>query len=233
MEHKAGSRSSETSERVKDYLLAAGLTPGDPLPSETEFAAQLGVSRPALREALRHLQALDIISVRRGAGSNVGRLSLAPLVEALAFRALMISGTEHQTLREVVQLRQLLDVGLAETLCARLAGTSQPRLAQLVDQMVHHAKAGGVFLEADYAFHDGLLRMAGNEIVRQLVASLWRVHMVTIPKLQLPTATDLVATAAAHGAILQAATAGDVPGYIAAVEAHYQPLFDILDDPRS
>ncbi|PTK34592.1 FadR family transcriptional regulator, partial [Staphylococcus hominis] len=71
---------------IKAYILKHQLTTGDPLPTEAKLCADLGVSRSSVREALRKLEALDIISVRQGRGSVVGQMSMQPLVETLVLK---------------------------------------------------------------------------------------------------------------------------------------------------
>src|SRR4051812_34402795 len=61
---------SQFEERILDGRLKAG----DHLPSERDLAIQLGVSRPSLRESLRVLEALGIVEIRRGGGSDGGAL---------------------------------------------------------------------------------------------------------------------------------------------------------------
>jgi DNA-binding FadR family transcriptional regulator len=58
-------------ERVKAHILHEGLKPGDPLPSETQLSQALGVSRTALREAMRGLEATGMIETRHGVGRRV------------------------------------------------------------------------------------------------------------------------------------------------------------------
>jgi DNA-binding FadR family transcriptional regulator len=61
------------------------LVPGDRLPSESLLMRQYGVSRPTLREALRLLEAAELLEVRRGAhgGGVIRAPSAAPAIEAL------------------------------------------------------------------------------------------------------------------------------------------------------
>ena len=61
----------ELYERIVDAVRAGTYRPGSTLPSEPELAASLGVSRPALREALILLQEDGVITVRRGVGRTV------------------------------------------------------------------------------------------------------------------------------------------------------------------
>ncbi|MDU0968533.1 MAG: FadR/GntR family transcriptional regulator [Actinomycetaceae bacterium] len=227
------SRSEATGEGIKNLILSQNLKPGDPLPSEQVLIDTLGVSRSSVREAVRHLQALDIVTVKQGSGTFVGSLSMDPLVEALAFRAMALSGSDQSTLAEVVEIRHILDAGTGKLVCAAFKGTTQPELADIVDQMVAQADSGHMFTDLDYAFHDTLLAKAGNEVVRQLVNSLWRVHQIVLPHLSPEVITSRLAeTARAHGAMLEAACAGDVEAYQQAVAIHYRPIEDILATER-
>ena len=56
---------------VKQHILDHGLSAGDPLPSETQLAQELGVGRGSVREAIKALQSLGIVEVRHGDGLYV------------------------------------------------------------------------------------------------------------------------------------------------------------------
>ncbi|MEV0091071.1 GntR family transcriptional regulator [Streptomyces sp. NPDC050738] len=80
-------------ERIADAINAGTYPPGSTLPSEPKLASELGVSRPALREALLLLQEDGLLSVRRGVGRTVndspprrGYEHIQPLEELLAAR---------------------------------------------------------------------------------------------------------------------------------------------------
>ncbi|WP_329125307.1 GntR family transcriptional regulator [Streptomyces sp. NBC_01465] len=80
-------------ERIADAIHAGTYPPGSTLPSEPKLAAELGVSRPALREALLLLQEDGLLSVRRGVGRTVndspprrGYEHIQPLEELLSAR---------------------------------------------------------------------------------------------------------------------------------------------------
>ena len=102
-------------ERIQELILAEGLTPGDPMPTESALCEQLAISRSSVREAMRTLASLDIVEVRHGHGTFVGQLSLSPLVDGLLFRARMDDGNDLRALREVVELRIAIDLSVALT----------------------------------------------------------------------------------------------------------------------
>lgn len=218
--------------KIKELILTKGLRSGDPLPTESELCRTLGISRSSVREALRTLEALNIVLVRRGVGAFVGTLSMSALVETIAFKTILLAGDDLEALREVVAVRRYLDMGLAEAVCQALQGTSQPGLQALVSLMEERALAGMEFAQADFAFHDGILAQLNNDLMRQLVASFWQVHLEAIPTLGNPSPDSLQATAKAHESMLTAARSGNVEAYKSALEAHYAPLEDALRGAR-
>jgi DNA-binding FadR family transcriptional regulator len=54
--------------RISTYIQENGLQPGDRLPGEETLATRLGVGRPAVREALRALEAVGAVETRKGVG---------------------------------------------------------------------------------------------------------------------------------------------------------------------
>lgn len=221
-------RTESTMNAIKALIVNKGLRPGDSLPTESQLCELLTVSRSSVREALRKLEALNIVSVEHGKGSFVGSLSLEPLVQTLGFRAVMQGKGDFSGLRDVVQVRRYLDLGCAEQVVQNLRGCAQPHLQTLVDQMMNLAKQGQTFQDQDIVFHLGLVAGTPNVVVKQLIHSLWLVHQAVVPQLGLEISTHLEDTARAHQLILDAAIAGDTEAYRRAVVEHYEPLEEIL-----
>lgn len=221
------SRAEATMDVIEQYIISKGLKPGDPLPTEARLCEDLGVSRSSVREALRQLQALDIVAVHQGRGTFVSDMSLRPLVKSLVVRASL--GTDNFTsLKEVVEIREVLDVGLARKIVESMEGTRHEELHSITDVMIAKAERGESFPDEDIAFHRGLMQSVGNALVEQLMSAMWIIHMAVIPDLPAGDQTSMIATARAHRDMLLASEAGDVEGYEAAVDAHYAPLLRTL-----
>jgi GntR family transcriptional repressor for pyruvate dehydrogenase complex len=73
----------EAIEKIKGMIVSGSLRPGDRLPKESELAAELGLSRNSLREAVRALSLIRILDVRQGDGTYVTSLDPQLLLEAL------------------------------------------------------------------------------------------------------------------------------------------------------
>lgn len=220
---------SSAVERIQELILAEGLVPGDPMPTESALCERLETSRSSVREAMRTLASLDIVEVRHGHGTFVGQLSLAPLVNGLLFRARLDDGNDLRALREVVELRIAIDLSVADQLVDIYCGTVNPELESLVEEMRMLAAQGEPFPQADAAFHSTLFAGLPNGLVRQLAQAFWEIHTTAVPMLGLAPAEDILDTVEAHRAMLVALEAGDADAYRAAVHEHYRPLGRTLD----
>ena len=221
-------QSSTAIAEIKNYILAKGLQPGDALPTESQLCTDLGVSRSSVREAVRTLVALDIVEVRHGHGMFVGKVSMRPMVESLLFRGLLNPGDDHRGLRDIVEVRITLDKALAEPVTQTWKNRQDTELDQIVAQMDLHAQKGELFTEQDRRFHMRLLEPLDNHLFLHLTEAFWAVHTLTVPLLGAPRPEDMLTTARAHRAMLQAARAGDAQAYREAITDHYAPLLAAL-----
>src|SRR5699024_1228858 len=211
-------------EAIQELILAEGLRPGDPMPTEVELSTRLGAGRSTIREAIRTLYTLDIVEVRHGHGTYVGGLSLDPLVNGLVFRSRFDASENFRTLSEVLQTRIALDLAVADDLVAQFKGQQTPLLDELVEKMTTKANVGESFAEEDRHFHLVLMKHVGNRLFGELVESFWRVQAEVQPHLGVAPGSDIIETAKAHGTMIAAARAGDAGAYRQAVLDHYAPL---------
>ncbi|WP_191095086.1 FadR/GntR family transcriptional regulator [Streptomyces kanamyceticus] len=167
--------SGQVRREVVQLILERGLRPGSPLPTETELMEVLGVSRNSVREALKALQALDIVEIRHGYGTYVGQASLTPLADGLTFRALVQVRDDDHALAEILEVREVLEEGLMRRVAGSLTDAELCCLEDLVGRMERAAGTGTAFPELDREFHETLYRSLGNELVPQLLGAFWHV----------------------------------------------------------
>src|SRR5919206_844682 len=123
----------EAIEKIKEMIVSGRLRPGDRLPREADLAAQLGLSRNSLREAVRALSLIRVLEVRQGDGTYVS--SLAPdllLGDPARFATPLLRG---HTILELFEVRRLLEPSAAALAALRLDEDGQARLKHELDRM--------------------------------------------------------------------------------------------------
>ena len=129
---------------------------------------------------------------------------------------------------DIVEVRITLDNALAEPVTQAWKNRQDTELDQIVAQMDLHAQKGELFTEQDRRFHMRLLEPLDNHLFLHLTEAFWAVHTLTVPLLGAPRPEDMLTTARAHRAMLQAARAGDAQAYREATTQHYAPLLAAL-----
>lgn len=207
-------------EYIKDYIISHHLRRGDPLPSEGEMASQLAASRNAIREAVKTLQALGIVETRHGQGTFVGDFSLNALVAGLTFRIRLAANQDLRTVRELLEIRQMLECGLVARLTDLVTESHLAELRALVNRMEELAARGEIFLEEDRAFHEILYRPLDNSLVIQLLQAFWEIYHIVEPELPL-SEEQPDGTVTGHRRIIEALEAGDKNAALTAMIAHF------------
>lgn len=169
---------------LRERIISASLLPGSRV-SEQEVAAELGVSRTPVHEAVRRLAGEQLIEVRPRAGTFVTRISAAALEEALLVRG-------------------ALELMVVEKAAERASVDALARLRAVLARQADSARAGDAaqFRLIGDEFHAGLAAAAG-------MPDVWR--LVRQPKTHLDRYRNLVSPAARmtaalieHGDILRA-----------------------------
>jgi GntR family transcriptional regulator, transcriptional repressor for pyruvate dehydrogenase complex len=141
-------------------ISAGALEAGDRLPPERDLAARFSVSRASVREAIRVLEAMGIVSVRRGAEHGVVLLQEPGNAFQPVLRLLV--ALRHVSLDDAIEFRVLVEAGAARRL-ATLEGPDA--LGDLLDQMEAHGVKQQEFHALDATFHVMLVRTAGNALL--------------------------------------------------------------------
>jgi GntR family transcriptional repressor for pyruvate dehydrogenase complex len=148
--------------QLEEAIAAGHLAAGDRLPPERELASRFEVSRTSVREALRVLEALGIVRVRRGADN--GATLLEEPTNAFTHLLRFYLALEHVSMRDLLQFRVALESWMAAAAAARHPDADLAEAVALLDEMDAGDLSETEFLEDDLAFHLALARAGGNEL---------------------------------------------------------------------
>ena len=158
--------------RIEADLAAGRLSLGDRLPGERVLAEQLGVSRPSVREAVRVLEALGVVRTATGSGPDAGAVLIADAATGIGAALRLHVATSSLPVRDVVELRLLVEGWGMRAAAGRADSDALPRAAALLDEMDAPGLTADVFLELDAAFHSTLVGTAGNVLVTAVMTGV-------------------------------------------------------------
>ncbi|MEU1892163.1 FadR/GntR family transcriptional regulator [Streptomyces pristinaespiralis] len=208
---------------IRQLIVERGLAPGSPLPTEAELVELFEVSRVSVREALKALQALHVVEIRRGFGTFVGSLSLAPFVEGLAFRAAVRHRNGEPSLYELMRVREALETGLIDSVVTTVPQEDLDVLRGLVDTMEAEAAEGEIARSTDRAFHLALYRSLENHLLSEVLDAFWAA-MDQVRGVLGDSREDPAETCAHHREIVEAVAAGDRARAVLAMSTHFDAL---------
>ncbi|WP_043263643.1 FadR/GntR family transcriptional regulator [Streptomyces sp. CT34] len=195
----------EAIEKIKGMILSGALRPGDRLPKESELAAELGLSRNSLREAVRALSLIRILDVRQGDGTYVTSLDPQLLLEAMSF---VVDFHRDDTVLEFLAVRRILEPAATGMAAGRIRPTELDALEAQLDALGPRPPVEDL-VAGDLEFHRRIVAASGNSVLCSLLdgmsgpttrARIWRGL----------TQKDAVArTLTEHRAILGALRDGD------------------------
>src|SRR5690348_17653350 len=158
----------EAIDKIRERIVSGVWGPGVKLPNESELAAELGLSRNSLREAVRALSQLRVLTVRQGDGTYVSSLEPGLLLESTGFVSHLLLG---DTEIELYEVRRILEAAVAALAAGRIDADEKLELAQNLQRM-RDARNVEELVEADVAFHAVIAKAAGNAVLTSLLASL-------------------------------------------------------------
>ncbi|WP_328993108.1 FCD domain-containing protein [Kribbella sp. NBC_01245] len=217
-------------DQIKELILRLDLSAGDAMPTEAELATRLNVGRNSVREAIKALQAVGIVEVRRGRGMYVGKMSLGALVDELTFHTRITLRDGRSGLAELTEVREALESGLAQRMIIREQGPDLRELGQVLETMEQEARAGRISPAVDRLFHEVLFRPLGNTLVSRLLGAFWDTFHQIEHELA-PATEPPIATLQRHRAIYAAIAAADPAATATAMAAHFAGVRHRLASP--
>jgi len=156
---------------IKSWIIDHQLSSGDTLPPETKIAQDLAISRGSVREAVKGLESLGVVEVRRGEGLFVRDTNLDPLLEVFSFG----SHFDPSLLAELLELRTWLETAVIGDVVKRVSELHLKEIALSLSEWEKDLKQGILHTKDDQRFHRSLYKILGNQTLLRLLAVFWTV----------------------------------------------------------
>ncbi len=162
---KTASLADQVESSLMEYLKRNKLSAGDPLPKETELAEHLGVSRNIVREALSRLRMLGIVESKKRKGMVLSEPDLLSGVKRVMDPDIL----GDETMKNIFELRLVLEVGMGDLIFARLNKEDLDILTDIAQREASDPKTTSLKVRLAYEieFHSKLYEMSGNDTLKR------------------------------------------------------------------
>jgi GntR family transcriptional repressor for pyruvate dehydrogenase complex len=189
------------------------------LPPERQLAADLGVSRPALREAIKRLEIQGLLASRHGVGVQVVDQPHTPVQAALE----RVLPSPAERVRQFTAARRLIEPELAALAAENAKASDLKALRASHDRFTAPDAAPAAAVAADLDFHRLIARASGNRVLALMIASM--APLESVAREATLHRVGLAAARRQHAAILAAIAARDGAAARAAMLAHLDAAF--------
>jgi GntR family transcriptional regulator, transcriptional repressor for pyruvate dehydrogenase complex len=207
----------EAIEKIRNLIRSGELPPGSRLPPENELAAQLGLSRNSMREAVKALEMVRVLDVRRGDGTYVTSLEPRLLLEGLG---LAVDLLQDESVLSVVEVRRLLEPAATGLAAERIMDEGLARLEERLREMDEAGRDAERQVAADAAFHLEVFAATRNQTLLSILDGLSSLTLRARIWRAVVEADAITETLQQHQAIFSALAARDRPLAEAAALMH-------------
>jgi GntR family transcriptional regulator, transcriptional repressor for pyruvate dehydrogenase complex len=217
--------------RLEQMLVSGEVRPGQRLPGERVLAADLGVGRSSVREALRVMEALGLLRAQTGSGPTAGAMIVSRPTGGMSMLMRMQVAAQGFPVTDVVQTRLVLESEVMRTLAARRPAPDLGAAVELLDSMDDAALSATEFLILDAQFHVALADSAGNQVIAAMMAGLREsIENYVVSGIDEPTwPTTCTRLRHEHRGIVEAVAAGDPALAEARILAHIRGYYEDMD----
>jgi GntR family transcriptional repressor for pyruvate dehydrogenase complex len=213
-------------EQIEQSVQKGDLKPGDQLPAERELAEQFGVSRTAVREAVKALREKGLVEAYPGKGTFITSGSSNPMRQSLDR---MMRSAQVDATSSLVEVREILEPEIAALAAVRATEENLNSLREAVAVMDAAKRDPDAYIEADLDFHLELAEAAANPLILSLIDSIVGVLREQRMRIfEVDGGPDRGQYH--HKKILEAVEHQDAPGAREAMRAH---LRQVREDSRS
>ncbi len=210
-------------------IVGGNYKPGDLLPREADLTEQYGVSRTSVREAMKVLAAKGLVEIRQKIGTRVREPHLWSVFDSDILRWYATQGKGEEIMRDLIELRQILEPAAARLAAGRATMTDLRRIELAHLDMVESAKDNERYAASDVEFHMAVYGASHNALLQRfgrLVADFMQLSFSVQQRVRVHDVVDFSEDAVAHGEVYNAINRGDAA-------ASADTMLDVVLDGKS
>ena len=159
-------------QQIEESVLNGTLKPGDQLPAERDLAQRLGVSRTAVREAVKTLREKGLVEAYSGRGTFITDGTSQAARQSFDLMVKIGQQGQQEGLPHLAELRLALEPGIAAMAAERVTDEDLTAMREAVAVMDRSQENAEAYIEADLDFHLALAEAAANPLILSLIDSI-------------------------------------------------------------
>lgn len=208
---------------VRQLIQAGGFQTGDRLPSISEMARRFGVGHPTLREALKKLETVGVVTIRHGSGVYVDRDHNALLVSNPVYEAPI----SKKLLVDLIEARTPIEMQSASLAAGNATSEHLQEMTRLLEEAGRHLDDDARLTATNMSFHRQIALASGNTVMVQILEVLSRLFQHE-QRLILDIYGSRRQDHAEHLEILDALQLRDAPLAVERMRTHLEGVRDVL-----
>lgn len=158
--------------QIRALIIQNNLQPGDLLPTEQQLCETLGVSRNVLREAIKSMELMGLVSAQPGRGTTLQPFNLDFVFQNIIFASV---NEAEKTIKEMLDIRKKLELGYLRQAYQSLEEADVVELRQLFNSIKTRWQKKEVIHDDDRTFHMLLFRNLNNTTLQSMLDAIWSV----------------------------------------------------------
>lgn len=191
-------------EQLKKWIIEKNLQPGDRLPTEQVLSEELGVARHTLREGIKRLSQLGIVSSKTGSGLYICDVSFENMAEYMQF----LKQWGYISLPDIYSVREMLECSIVSEAAQHIDDSHMQIMYDVISNMrecIDNSDFDG-YVQQDIIFHMNLAESTGNHLLSGIISALRQVFKEHMSQLDRKTA---ITSFKQHSCIAEAVRSGD------------------------
>lgn len=200
---------------IRSYIISNALQPGDQLPTEAAMCEMLGVSRNVLRESIKSMELMGMISACPGKGTVVKEFNLDFIFQNVMFDTVGDSAT---AISEMLDIRKKIELGYMRQAYQQLTDEDVKRIRGILEGIKAKWQQKIFFHADDRAFHMALFSHLNNRTLTSFLNAIWSVDENFRTEEKVKYLDDSIAK---HESIVRALEAHNQDAFEAAMLMHF------------